>query len=89
MARCKLSVIAQATAEFSQTVDPEVLQPYSTHFHPETLYNVSLETRSNALDPRRMGAPQHVVTALPALEPVRIQWWIKKPALLTSPQRKF
>jgi len=77
MARCKLSVIAQAAAEFSQSVDPAVLQPYSTHFHPEMLYNVSLETRSGALEPRRMGASQCVVTAIPALESVSVPRRIK------------
>ncbi|KAF9522660.1 S-adenosyl-L-methionine-dependent methyltransferase [Crepidotus variabilis] len=37
--RCKLGVIAQATMEIQNAVDPRKLQPFEHHFHPKPMLN--------------------------------------------------
>ena len=75
VARCKLSVIAQATADLQECVDPEVLKPYKEHFHPELVYgtgpNANANVRGRYLEPRKLGTPHTAITVLPLKRQVK------------------
>nr|VWO98368.1 Zn(2)-C6 fungal-type domain-containing protein [Ganoderma boninense] len=60
--RCKLSVIAEATADLQETFDPELVAPYEDHFFPP----VSRGKTSN----RKAGQPIYGITAVPYPEQV-------------------
>lgn len=60
--RGKLSVIAEATSEVTESVEPDKLAPYSDHFHPP------IGLRKGNKSP---GQPMHVATAVPYAEQVR------------------
>lgn len=51
-ARCKLTVIAEATSANSTSVPPEVLMPYDDHFHPSQHSNITARTEN-----KRVGTP--------------------------------
>ncbi|KAG1730783.1 S-adenosyl-L-methionine-dependent methyltransferase [Suillus lakei] len=53
LARCKLSVIAQAVSEFNHTIDPRLLVPYNDHFYPDAI-NPAYSSRT---ENRRRGTP--------------------------------
>ncbi|KAI0633426.1 S-adenosyl-L-methionine-dependent methyltransferase [Trametes polyzona] len=63
--RCKLAVIAEATADIRQAVDPGVFVPYSSHFHPTPSSH-----SSHKVAQRRVGQPMHALTAIPYAEQV-------------------
>lgn len=73
MARCKLSVIAQATADLQECVHPDALKPYKEHFHPEVVYEIGphAHTRGSYLEPRKLGTPHTAITALPLKRQVK------------------
>lgn len=58
--RCKLSVIAEATAKCSDAVDPSFLEPFADHFHPARPGAGDLKYNA-----RRVGNPFQAVTVLP------------------------
>lgn len=60
--RCKLSVIAQATAELSEPLVPDALAPYDDHLWPSNL--VSGEMRMKV-------TPMTAVTMVPLEQQVR------------------
>ncbi|KAI0655989.1 S-adenosyl-L-methionine-dependent methyltransferase [Cubamyces menziesii] len=63
--RCKLAVIAEATADLKESVDPQTLTPYSDKFYP--LPAVGGNTRITS---KRVGQPIHAITATPYAEQV-------------------
>ncbi|CDO76189.1 hypothetical protein BN946_scf185037.g12 [Trametes cinnabarina] len=64
-ARCKLSVIAEATAAIEEVVDPTKLAPYEKHFHPVPAPGSTVKMTS-----KRVGQPMHAFTATPYSEQV-------------------
>jgi hypothetical protein len=71
--RCKLSIISQSTTDIKECVKPEALQPYSHHFHPDTLLSpASSQKNSRGLDPRRVGTPHVAVSAVPLANQVTL-----------------
>ena len=59
--RCKVGVIAQATADLQNAVSPSALLPYDDHFHPST-------TKSHAEkkpESRRLGHPLAAANIVP------------------------
>ena len=65
-ARCKLSIISQSTTDLKECVTPKALQPYSHHFHPDTLLSAATSQKNTrGLDPRRVGTPHVAVSAVP------------------------
>ena len=74
VARCKLSVIAQATASVEECVAPDTLKPYAEHFHPDLMYNPGsfpTNPRSGYLEPRKVGTPHMAIRVLPLKNQVR------------------
>ncbi|KAI0356139.1 S-adenosyl-L-methionine-dependent methyltransferase [Trametes cingulata] len=63
--RCKLTVIAEATAQIEEVVSPERLAPYEEHFYPVGLHGSALAKGS-----RKVGQPMHAFTATPYVEQV-------------------
>ncbi|KAI0320776.1 S-adenosyl-L-methionine-dependent methyltransferase [Amylostereum chailletii] len=62
--RCKLSVIAEATADIRLALPSELLQPFDDHFHPtRTAYNQLADTRKP--EARRLGTPYVAATIVP------------------------
>ncbi|KAF8481486.1 S-adenosyl-L-methionine-dependent methyltransferase [Gautieria morchelliformis] len=59
-ARCKLSVIAEATTDFRQSLHPGRLKPYDNHFWPPTPLNIHSLPES-----RKPGHPMISATFLP------------------------
>ncbi|KAG0700711.1 S-adenosyl-L-methionine-dependent methyltransferase, partial [Suillus ampliporus] len=53
LARCKLSVIAQAVSEYNLSIDPPLLLPYNDHFYPDAT-NPAYTARA---ENRRRGTP--------------------------------
>ena len=64
--RCKLSVIAEASAEIQSAFDPAVVAPYGDHFYPPPA--VGKRATSN----RRPGQPMYGITAVPYIDQVRL-----------------
>lgn len=64
LARCKVSVIAQAAAELSEAVPHESLQPFQDHFHP-TVPKQGEVANWQGLDERRTGNPMSAITVIP------------------------
>ena len=63
-ARCKLSVIADASAELSLSLPAEKLFPYEDHFHP-ILPKLTNTKRTTKIEARKMGHPMVGVNVLP------------------------
>ncbi|KAI0684279.1 hypothetical protein C8T65DRAFT_702128, partial [Cerioporus squamosus] len=61
--RCKLGVIAEATADIKETLHPDCLAPYSDHFHPPAAARAAVATR-------KVGQPMHAITAIPYAEQI-------------------
>lgn len=76
--RCKLSVVAEATADCHYSVDRELLAPYDDHFHP-TVKRVS----SNKPEHRRLGQPFVAVNMVPHADQVSMM--LPFQPLLTRP----
>ena len=64
MARCKVSVMAQAAADLSEAVPYASLQPFQDHFHPTVPKHEEVNNRYG-LDERRTGNPMSAITAIP------------------------
>ncbi|GJE94935.1 SAM-dependent methyltransferase [Phanerochaete sordida] len=62
-ARCKVSVIAEATAQLQTAVRPASLQPYDVHFHP-----IPYATHNKKPESRRIGHPLAAVNIVPLAE---------------------
>ena len=58
--RCKLSVIAEATTGFGQTLHPGRMKPYDSHFWPPTPLN-----RHTLPESRKPGHPMVAATFVP------------------------
>ncbi|KZT71045.1 S-adenosyl-L-methionine-dependent methyltransferase [Daedalea quercina L-15889] len=58
--RCKLSVIAEATAQCRYAMDRALLQPYETHFHP-----VVMRSSSKKSPVRKVGYPFVALNIIP------------------------
>ncbi|KZT00848.1 S-adenosyl-L-methionine-dependent methyltransferase [Laetiporus sulphureus 93-53] len=58
--RCKLSVIAKATATCKLTMNPEALTPYNDHFHPEVAI-----AKTAARETRKPGYPLVAMNIIP------------------------
>ena len=63
-ARCKLSVIAEASADLSLTLPAERLVPYDEHFHP-TIVKIAKQAGPRRPDVRKLGHPMVGVNVLP------------------------
>ncbi|KAG6885163.1 hypothetical protein C0993_005403 [Termitomyces sp. T159_Od127] len=62
-ARCKLSVVAEATAECTAPLDFATTQPYEQHFHPfPSIRSLSIETKKDA---RAIGRPFRTMNIVP------------------------
>ncbi|KAF8160620.1 S-adenosyl-L-methionine-dependent methyltransferase [Crassisporium funariophilum] len=77
-ARCKVSVMAQAAAEWKEVVPFEALQPFSTHFHPENAHSSKLGNFT-PLEARIGGNPMTAIQVIPCLEqyikPGDLDYW--------------
>jgi mitochondrial transcription factor 1 len=62
--RCKLSVIANATADLSPSVPSDQLLPYDNHFHP-TIPKHYHFTATQKSEHRRIGHPMLAINILP------------------------
>jgi len=75
-ARCKVSVMAQAAADFSEAVPYDALQPFQDHFHPTVPKH---EGNKVGLDERRTGNPMSSLTAIPLkdqiIKPGDLDYW--------------
>ncbi|EJF65151.1 S-adenosyl-L-methionine-dependent methyltransferase [Dichomitus squalens LYAD-421 SS1] len=61
--RCKLSVIAEATADIQDAFDPALVSPYEAHFYPPpAVYKKGLS--------RKPGQPMYGITAVPYVDQV-------------------
>lgn len=69
-ARCKLSVIAEATSSFSRSLPPERLSPFSDHFHPAATDDGRVGLQSVRPETRRRGSPFLAINVLPHDEQV-------------------
>lgn len=73
--RCKLSVMATATADF-QTKLYDELQPYAQHFHPTLLKKASDTIK---ISNRRIGVPFQAVEITPlvkqVINPEKLDTW--------------
>ena len=67
-ARCKVGVIAQATAHLEDAVPPKSLLPYDDHFHPKT---INPYYRENRPESRRLGHPVVAANVVPYENQVR------------------
>jgi transcription factor 1 len=67
-ARCKLTIIAEATATTSASLPPESLVPFSDHFHPAT---PKIVQHSLVPENRRVGLPFVAVGIQPLEQQVR------------------
>ncbi|KAF8629119.1 hypothetical protein AX17_005705 [Amanita inopinata Kibby_2008] len=63
--RCKLSVIAEATAECSEAVVPESLLPYELHFHPARPSVLITPEKDRKHNSRRVGNPFRTLNIIP------------------------
>ncbi|KAA1471683.1 S-adenosyl-L-methionine-dependent methyltransferase [Dentipellis sp. KUC8613] len=63
--RCKLSVIAEATAGFGLAVPPEALLPFDDHFHPTRIGPKATVSPSRRPENRRLGSPFVAVNTVP------------------------
>ncbi|KAI8993812.1 S-adenosyl-L-methionine-dependent methyltransferase [Trametes punicea] len=63
--RCKLAVICEATADITESVQPEKLAPYGEHFYPPPVVGGSTKGVS-----KRIGQQVRAVTATPYAEQV-------------------
>ena len=63
-ARCKLSVIGDATADIREALDSDILEPYESHFHPPP------SGGKTSTSSRRTGQAMHAVTSIPYAEQV-------------------
>ncbi|KAF8627810.1 hypothetical protein AX15_004235 [Amanita polypyramis BW_CC] len=62
--RCKLTIVAEATADCSYAVPPESLLPYELHFHPMRP-SVPTATDGRKHNTRRVGNPFQGVNVIP------------------------
>ncbi|KAI0342001.1 S-adenosyl-L-methionine-dependent methyltransferase [Trametopsis cervina] len=65
LARCKVSVISEATAQMAVTLPPNNLLPYDNHFHPRI--RKTMEKRPES---RRMGHPLVTANVVPHAEQI-------------------
>lgn len=65
--RCKLTVIAEATAECDHAVLPEALLPYELHFHPARP-SMSTSPEGRKHNSRRIGNPFQAINIVPREE---------------------
>ncbi|KAH9892893.1 S-adenosyl-L-methionine-dependent methyltransferase [Cubamyces lactineus] len=63
--RCKLAVIAEATADVREPVDPRALAPYADKFYP-----LPVAGGAPRITSKRVGQPIHAITATPYAEQV-------------------
>lgn len=63
--RCKLSVIAQANADFNLTLPPDYLRPYNSYFYPRGHDVTTKKLRDNAVGNNMMA-----VNFIPKPEPI-------------------
>lgn len=63
--RCKLSVIAEATADCHYSMDRNLLHPYDDHFHP-----IVKRTTTKKPEHRRLGYPFVAVNLVPHADQV-------------------
>ena len=64
MARCKVSVMAQAAADLTEAIPYDALQPFQDHFHP-TVPKLDEIAKGLALDERKTGNPMSAIAAIP------------------------
>ncbi|KIM45436.1 hypothetical protein M413DRAFT_442113 [Hebeloma cylindrosporum] len=69
MTRCKVSVMAQATAEIAEALPFHQLQPYGDHFHPVRLTETE-QPKEGHLKPKGFGSPHAAFTATPRVDQV-------------------
>ena len=67
--RCKLTVIAEATADCSYAMQPEALLPYPLHFHPARP-SASTSPDARKHNTRRVGNPFQAINIIPREEQV-------------------
>jgi transcription factor 1 len=67
--RCKVSVMAEAVAEMSHAVSPEVLAPYPDHWHP--IPSQISQNMTRRAQNRKVGQPMVALTLNPRAEQVR------------------
>jgi transcription factor 1 len=65
--RCKLTIIAEATAEQNLAVPVEELMPYVDHWHP--LPSIGNTSTTKRIDHRKIGAPVVAVNITPLARP--------------------
>lgn len=82
MARCKVSVMAQATADMSETVPYSSLQPFQDHFHPTVPKQEEIADKTR-LDERRTGNPMSAITVIPS------QYQVSYPSFLVLAITEF
>lgn len=68
--RCKVSVIAEATASMADAVNPKRLLPYDDNFFPQT--SKAIERRPET---RKSGNPFHAVNIIPHGDQVRFVFY--------------
>ena len=67
-ARCKVSVVAEATAQTEYALPPSKLLPYDDHFHPRTRGPGAQSSRPES---RRLGHPLVAANVIPYEKQVR------------------
>jgi len=73
--RCKLSVIAEATAQSRLSLDPISLLPYDDHFHPPSPRSIGSDRRS---ENRRPGHPLVALNIIPHEEQLITKGMLEK-----------
>lgn len=68
-ARCKVSVVAEATAQTEYALPPSKLLPYDDHFHPRTRGPGAQSSRPES---RRLGHPLIAANVIPYENQVRM-----------------
>lgn len=66
--RCKLTIIAEATAECKMALSPDKMLPYDDHFHPTVSKSAHV---GHMTDNRRIGTPFVAVEIKPLKRQVR------------------
>ncbi|KAG6861468.1 hypothetical protein C0995_016247 [Termitomyces sp. Mi166 len=62
LTRCKLSIVAEAAASCTPTLDPEATQPYEQHFYPQPSLRGPVDLKK---DTRAIGRPFLTMTVVP------------------------
>ncbi|TCD67450.1 Mitochondrial transcription factor 1 [Steccherinum ochraceum] len=70
MARCKVGVIAEASAALQNSVRPTSLLPYDNHFHPALAGAARSRTGYNKSDAKKVGQPMISVNVVPFAEQI-------------------